>query len=197
MVCTNFEPSPSLTSLVYSPAHTAFRYEVHQFSASFGSYITEYQGPPTEALDEKWHDLYRYGISQISGSEAEKLVDKTVPIPGDEDNYIISLEVFHQLHCLNLLRKSLYPDHYPTELFIHLEHCVDIIRQALLCNVDITPIPWRWSEFGQITVPRMDGSHGCVDFASIQKWAYDHQLRTEFNSSINLDLGSGVTSNQE
>jgi len=40
------------------------------------------------------------GVNQIPASEANKLVDKTVPIPNDEDNYIVTLEVFHQLHCL-------------------------------------------------------------------------------------------------
>jgi len=28
-------------------------------------------------------------------------------------NYIIELEVFHQLHCLNDIRKAFYPERYP------------------------------------------------------------------------------------
>ncbi|KAH8632062.1 hypothetical protein IG631_13745 [Alternaria alternata] len=30
-----------------------------------------------------------------------------------ETGYRVGLEVFHQLHCLNLLRMSTYPDYYP------------------------------------------------------------------------------------
>lgn len=29
-----------------------------------------------------------------------------------ETGYRVGIEVFHQLHCLNLLRMSTYPDHY-------------------------------------------------------------------------------------
>jgi hypothetical protein len=30
-----------------------------------------------------------------------------------ETGYRVGLEVFHQLHCLNLLRMSTYPEYYP------------------------------------------------------------------------------------
>lgn len=40
------------------------------------------------------------GISRISASEARRMANKTLPIPDDNDHYIISLSVFHQLHCL-------------------------------------------------------------------------------------------------
>ena len=33
-------------------------------------------------------------------------------MPGDDNGYVIGLDVFHQLHCLNHLRKILYPDRY-------------------------------------------------------------------------------------
>ncbi|KAE9409710.1 hypothetical protein BT96DRAFT_806726, partial [Gymnopus androsaceus JB14] len=171
-----------------APAQSALRYQVRRFNASFGTHLTEYEGKPSEALDKKWHDLYRYGISRIPASEAEKLVDKTVPIPGDEEHYIVSLDVFHQLHCLNLIRKQLYPDYYTPLPTVHLEHCVDIIRQAISCNIDLTPVPWMWSESEQATLPVMDGSHQCVNFENIQKWAYDHRMITEFDNTVNLEL---------
>jgi hypothetical protein len=40
------------------------------------------------------------GINQVSADEAKGMVNKTLPIPGDPENYITSLSVFHQLHCL-------------------------------------------------------------------------------------------------
>ena len=40
------------------------------------------------------------GISKITKSEAEMLPNHTLPIPGDEGNYVAALSVFHQLHCL-------------------------------------------------------------------------------------------------
>jgi tRNA uridine 5-carbamoylmethylation protein Kti12 len=38
--------------------------------------------------------------SRISAEEAAKLRNETVRIPDDPENYIISIDVFHQLHCL-------------------------------------------------------------------------------------------------
>lgn len=33
-------------------------------------------------------------------SQAARLVNKTVPIPGEPGQYVVQLNVFHQLHCL-------------------------------------------------------------------------------------------------
>jgi hypothetical protein len=43
---------------------------------------------------------------------AAQLPNRTTRIPGDDDGYVVGLDVLHQLHCLNMLRKSLYPDRY-------------------------------------------------------------------------------------
>ncbi|KAJ3714546.1 hypothetical protein DFJ43DRAFT_1103872 [Lentinula guzmanii] len=200
--------SKTSKTLLYSPAQDAVRYEVRYFNASLRTDITNYQGTPTEDIDKNWEDLYRCkiiqnvpincaksfpifpdGIVQIPASEANKLVDKTLPIPGDDGNYIVTLEVFHQLHCLNLLRKSLYPDYYSTTLIDHLDHCVDILRQALTCTIDINPLSWHWYEPRQATETKLNGAHKCVDFGKIQDWAYEHKLQTPFDESVNLQLG--------
>lgn len=43
---------------------------------------------------------FTVGISRIPKSDAAHLVNKTVPIADDPGQYAISLDVFHQLHCL-------------------------------------------------------------------------------------------------
>lgn len=45
-------------------------------------------------------DRFEVGLSKIPKSSAAYLVSKTLPLPGDPDNYIIGLQVFHSLHCL-------------------------------------------------------------------------------------------------
>lgn len=39
-------------------------------------------------------------IQRIPKSDAARLVNKTEPIPGEPGNYIVALNVFHELHCL-------------------------------------------------------------------------------------------------
>ena len=36
----------------------------------------------------------------INRKDAAKLANRTVPIPGDPEHYAVSIDVFHQLHCL-------------------------------------------------------------------------------------------------
>ena len=51
------------------------------------------------------------GVSYITPEEAAKLPMPTLPIPGT-DKYLVELEVFHVLHCLNDIRKVFYPEVY-------------------------------------------------------------------------------------
>ena len=59
--------------------------------------------------------------------------------------------------------------------FHHLNHCVDAIRQSLMCNPDITPLVWQWSDEAQRQIPRANVLHTCRDFSHIQSWARNHQ----------------------
>jgi Mycotoxin biosynthesis protein UstYa len=51
------------------------------------------------------------GISRISEKEARFLPNPTIPIPGTKE-YLIELDVWHELHCLNDLRMLLYPERF-------------------------------------------------------------------------------------
>lgn len=52
------------------------------------------------------------GVNRITGEMAAQLPNRTSRIPGDDNGYIVGLDVLHQLHCLNHIRKSLYPERY-------------------------------------------------------------------------------------
>ena len=52
------------------------------------------------------------GISSISGEEASRIPNRTTLVPETENSYVVELDVFHQLHCLNAIRKTLYPERY-------------------------------------------------------------------------------------
>ncbi|KAG6856702.1 hypothetical protein H0H87_001491, partial [Tephrocybe sp. NHM501043] len=125
------------------------------------------------------------GISQIPEEQAQQLVNSTLPAPLDNSNYLVGIDVFHHLHCLNMIRKALHPvwspDYYPPdpredeeEHQGHLGHCVNSLRQSLQCNADISPIIWRKLENGRI-LPRFDIVHTCRDFDRIREWGLGHR----------------------
>ena len=56
--------------------------------------------------------------SSITPAEAAKLPHKTLKVPGRENEFLIELEVFHQVHCLDAIRKTIYApavDRYRSE----------------------------------------------------------------------------------
>jgi hypothetical protein len=88
------------------------------------------------------------------------------------------LSVFHQLHCLEMVKiqletgsrsKSESQRHHQHG---HALHCIDWIRQALMCNADSTLDPTNdYIEFGDGNV------HQCRDFDAVFKWTHENGFR--------------------
>jgi hypothetical protein len=119
IVCHHTQPPMHLTYGILAPAQNVLAHRNVVFTSGFDAEQTIYQGPSTPERDKAWEDLYncasrtpppqllmltplraKVGISRIPRSSAAKLVNKTVPIPDDPGYYVISLNVFHQLHCV-------------------------------------------------------------------------------------------------
>ncbi|KAF9218195.1 hypothetical protein BS17DRAFT_823355 [Gyrodon lividus] len=67
--------------------------------------VSVYNGPPSPAVDAAWDALYARGIMQLPKSEADRLPNKTAPIPGDENNYI-----FNSTSSINCTGQYYYND---------------------------------------------------------------------------------------
>ncbi|KAF5694054.1 hypothetical protein FDENT_1358 [Fusarium denticulatum] len=65
---------------------------------------TDFYGASPKA-EEAWRNLMKPYLVRISGQEASRLSRPTSQISRDPDYYITSLDVYHQLHCLNDIRK--------------------------------------------------------------------------------------------
>ncbi|KAJ8093851.1 hypothetical protein PM082_009715 [Marasmius tenuissimus] len=127
---------------------------------------TEYVGGPSPELDRRWDDLYRF---------------PTIRIPSDPDNYIVALDVFHQVHCLNMLRKGLRPDYYPPVEDWHVQHCIEHLRQAILCSSDVSLIIYHWNYEQNSTYGRSATPHTCRNFDTIYEWAKDPKNNLPLN----------------
>ncbi|KAH7060464.1 hypothetical protein B0J12DRAFT_565822, partial [Macrophomina phaseolina] len=164
-----------------APVNELITYENVLFTSGFGWMRTPYMGSPTPEREQLWNDLYDFGTSVIPREEAAKLVNKTVPIPGPSGeytgDYVVMLAVFHYLHCLNVLRHTLYMNHTwshdPKDRFSleHLEHCVDALRQHIMCASDVTPHPWMWNAHDGEVKEVAYIMHTCRNFSAIQDWA--------------------------
>ena len=109
------------------------------------------------------------------------MANRTYPIPHEEGYYLGGLDVFHQLHCLNHVRTFLFTLQAGVEYNTvnetyenllkpqedHVYHCFDYIRQALMCNADLT-VEWpRTEESGEkVAVDGWGVTHQCKNWVS-------------------------------
>lgn len=194
-------PSPNrlggaFSQVLYSPAQDVLEPELKTFTKGVES-KTIYEGEPGPATDNAWKELYDY-IIKIPKSQAALLANHTSPVPGDQDNYVISLSAFHQLHCLNILRQGLNPEHYtdpetgdiagvPKAFWKdHTDHCIDNLRQGIMCAVDVTPLVWQWNDERQKLGPRMDVIHSCRNFDNVKEWAKAHSFTGNLDNSVHI-----------
>jgi hypothetical protein len=136
----------------------------------------------TPEADEAWgNDLTPPGDGFVLIPSPQ---DYSLP-PGqttDEgEGEIYDISVFHQLHCLNHVRTFLFTlkagmdygtinetyDNMLKPQEDHVYHCFDYIRQALMCNADLT-VEWpRTEESGErVAVDGWGVTHQCKNWVS-------------------------------
>lgn len=130
-----------------------------------GSVARKMPNPTDEAVWDDWElttvvPITASGIRELGKdpSTAAKLEDDVWGL-GD-DAYAGVLDVFHQIHCLNQLRKFAYADYYHMKIAnadpealttheVHTNHCVDILLQAIQCSGNLREWPRRLTRRAQ------------------------------------------------
>ncbi|KAF2164075.1 hypothetical protein M409DRAFT_25423 [Zasmidium cellare ATCC 36951] len=109
-----------------------------------------------------------------------------------EPGYPATIQAIHQLHCLNLLRKSLWfnADYYRNEakgswghnqtdadVQVHVGHCLDAMRQVVMCNADTDVVPLLWFTEQGRTISDFARNKQCRNFESVTAWSEKHQVK--------------------
>ncbi|KAL6710960.1 hypothetical protein ACN47E_006835 [Coniothyrium glycines] len=89
--------------------------------------------------------------------------------PWDTERSIYYVKGIHDLHCLKLIRKAIVSKHngreQPFDLY-HIYHCLDGLRQDIMCAADDTPMP------APVTRRLGDGQvRQCRDWDKLIAWA--------------------------
>jgi hypothetical protein len=140
-------------------------------------------------VDKAWEDLgvdYRAGVISYEDGLASGLTPSYVQRASEYGGgFFVNVEGMHHLHCLNLLRKSLYFnfDRYKklghhafgnedNILRLHVTHCLDTIRQVLMCNVDTGVLGQVWVDGDEpIAFPDFRTQHTCKNYEQVRQWA--------------------------
>lgn len=62
-------------------------------------------------------------------------------------------------------------------MLIFLDHCIDILRQTLMCHADITPTPFYYRARDDNVYSALAATHRCRRFDKIKDWAQTRQLK--------------------
>ncbi|KAF2125132.1 hypothetical protein P153DRAFT_400618 [Dothidotthia symphoricarpi CBS 119687] len=155
-----------------------------------------YRKRASAEADEAWKELAQSegGVMLIPKEDAkqsdidpEKHAYWDAPELGLE-GYPVGVEVLHQLHCLDMLRRNLWfnidftreqarkdcpeskPDlcGEPQEFTnTHIDHCVDFLRHRLMCTSDLGVVPLLWlGREGRMTGD-MSRMHTCRNYDTV------------------------------
>ncbi|KAM0330146.1 hypothetical protein ACHAQA_004319 [Verticillium albo-atrum] len=144
-----------------------------------GSFLEEniYRQAGSPEVDAAWEALgvdYRAGVISIEDGLASGL-----------DMSFVQRDPKYGEGFFNLVRKSLFfnYDYYKALgehafenndkiLNHHVTHCLDMVRQVLMCNVDTGVLGQVWANKDQpAAFPDFNTRHQCKNYDAVRKWA--------------------------
>lgn len=204
-------PSPHLHDdiPVYSPASGAIDSMIIRFNGTL-DFPSIYRGPPSQEIDAVWARITddvpptRMSLEEILKAGEVDTPSKVKYPPEFGGGFMVSMEAPHQLHCLNLLRKASWPKYYgpidpsfqdtPEVVRMHLDHCIEMLRENTMCNADVTMITWDWVQGYKIPYPNFNTRHQCRDFEKVLDWTVEHAVHiprsavTRFEDTVDIPL---------
>ncbi|KAE8352700.1 hypothetical protein BDV28DRAFT_165360 [Aspergillus coremiiformis] len=161
-----------------------------------------YRRPPSPEVDTAWNRLANIKPIVIGRDDVVKLGrDPAQAAKWPEsfgfgpEAYIGRLDIFHQIHCLDWLRREAHFDHYfgkkwppgtpPSELHrTHVSHCIYILLQNLMCNANVDIYTHYWADAQLNAFPDFNVNHKCRDFDSILKWQEENSIDVDVFAAI-------------
>ncbi|KAG5912832.1 hypothetical protein E4U53_005132 [Claviceps sorghi] len=177
-------PAPILDQFDMSPRAVTFNGALRDNSSIW-------RQPPSPEVDAAWDYISTEGYEVITITASDVLKSgknpaTTIRAPPSwargKDAYVAQIEVFHQIHCLNELRKEMYYDYYyqtpPDELHrSHKSHCLHMLLQSLMCTADVGVVTHNWVHNEHVPEPKtrlmpdFNVVKKCADFDGLLAWA--------------------------
>ena len=134
-------------------------------------------------------DVLSLGKSPETRSRASPALLSKMGYDPTAEMYHGTVDAFHQIHCLNTIRKHAYwdsyykgpygswDDHNAHELhWTHVSHCFESLLQNLKCNADVGVVTHVWMEGQQAPFPDFNLEKKCIDFESLVDWNEKHGM---------------------
>ncbi|KXX77723.1 hypothetical protein MMYC01_204874 [Madurella mycetomatis] len=145
-----------------------------------------YINKPSPELDAAWTELLQYSNVRLTEAEVDTIAPdrKQSAIPLPDGGYFGMLTIHHELHCVKHLHRFIYADYYFPELSseelgrrkLHMEHCLDLLRQSIMCHADVQPITMRWAKSVPVPGANYSTPHNCYNWEAVNNWAKSRSL---------------------
>ncbi|KUJ21341.1 uncharacterized protein LY89DRAFT_778900 [Mollisia scopiformis] len=146
----------------YSPALEAVFPVIRKFKPEL-----VYQSETSPEVEDAWKVTLGPGNGLVAldadiSAKLAKTNHESTESVWEPGKHVYGISMFHQLHCLNTIRKSFYREkfypHVEEKKFLHHKnHCFDFLRQAIMCHGDVSMTYW-WNV--NYTVSNVDGNGG-------------------------------------
>ncbi|EKG18674.1 hypothetical protein MPH_04067 [Macrophomina phaseolina MS6] len=167
-----------------------------------------FRSEPGPEVDQAWRRISNERPIAISREEViaiGKDPDQAVRYPesfGLGEAYAARIDVFHQIHCLDALRREAYFDHYYGDKYptfnattklhkAHLSHCIYYLLQNIMCQANVDIYTHVWTDTILQPFPDFQISHKCKDFDAILDWQEQNSLDLHKFYKLRKPEGSG------
>ncbi|MCJ1391842.1 hypothetical protein MMC18_004709 [Xylographa bjoerkii] len=58
----------------------------------------------------------------------------------------------------------------------HTYHCLDLIRQGIMCRIDVSPVTFRWGHKQAMPLANFSSSHSCYSRDAFYDWSKEHSV---------------------
>ncbi|KAI2637707.1 hypothetical protein GGS26DRAFT_424480 [Hypomontagnella submonticulosa] len=166
------------TAEPYSPANAIIEYEHRSMVAN----DTRFTGYPGAKWEQSMHELLAGTLIRISEDELRRHGSESIALK--DGGYAAGLGVGHDLHCVKKIKQWIYREHaYPNlapdgeefeTIRFHADHCLDFIRQGLMCRLDFSMYTLTWGD-GERGLPghlyhRTPDVQRCVNWDKAHNW---------------------------
>lgn len=185
--------NPSLAHRMSPPTHSSQPFSIRTDNLLFDdalSYSTHqpeadawktglFCGAPSRDSNAAWDRLQQVRGVAITSKVASRLKLPETGLSAGNGMTATLLGVQHNLHCIRFLRQVLHPSYYypnqtvteRKERVMHAGHCLEALRQSVMCKPDLTPrgVVWEDDEKSNIKV-NPSAKLECLEWSSLVGW---------------------------
>jgi hypothetical protein len=204
--------------MIHTPAREAISW-VKKAQTNVIGVKSPYAGHPSPDGDMAWRELLKNSNIRVSEDTLRKINMSSIALQDGSGMYMGGLSVHHHLHCVvsissqkywwwhltdlllshsraeqKSIRRVIYRDYYNLTdepvLWAHLDHCLEDIRLALMCNADASIITYDWLPNYKRPWGNWHVEAECVDWEKLDGWAGKQAFSLfDQKSLVHPDLG--------